>query len=161
VVIARRPDSRWKAGVLVGADGTAESRPVVEFAFQLASFRNLPLTVMHASFDPYLPDDTAREALASGAAASYGLLLAESVSGLSETYPDVHVMRRLGRGLVDEQLTRNLHPWDVVVVGRHQPRRRLGTVGATVATSVLERFRGVVAVVPEATEVRATDDETW
>ena len=37
--------------VVVGADGTAASRPVLEFAFAQASLRGIPLTVMHCFWD--------------------------------------------------------------------------------------------------------------
>ncbi len=49
VVVTRHQSSGRNAGVLVGADGTAESRRVLEFAFRMASLRALPLTVMHTS----------------------------------------------------------------------------------------------------------------
>ena len=143
VVVSRphRP-GRWTSGVLVGADGTEGSLPVVEFAFRLASQRELPLTVMHTTFDLDVEDEDKQAALR--------LLLSESVAGFSEEHPDVHVDRRIGRGLTDEQLRRGLHPWSVIVVGRHPRRAPWQGLGASTAASVLEHYEGVVAVVPEA-----------
>jgi nucleotide-binding universal stress UspA family protein len=148
VVVVRHPSARWTAGVLVGADGTAESRPVVEFAFRLASLRRLPLTVVHTSFPPDLPDGVA-SVPGDSDGDEFRLLLAESVAGFGEQYPDVRVTRRLERGLSDEGLRRGRHPWDVIVVGRHPRHGFLDAISGTTSTSVLERTRGVVAMVPQ------------
>lgn len=52
VVVCRSDSDRAQgAGVVVGADGTAESLPVLAFAFEQASLRGLPLTVVHAYWD--------------------------------------------------------------------------------------------------------------
>ena len=149
VVVTRHPSSRWKAGVLVGADGTAESRPVVEFAFRMASLRGLPLTVMHTTFNPDVADDTIEGTSGSTAVAELRLALAESVAGFGERYPDVDVARRIVLGLTDEGLVRGQHPWDLIVVGRHPRHSVLDSLGGAVSTSVLERFHGVVAMVPQ------------
>jgi nucleotide-binding universal stress UspA family protein len=137
-------------GVLVGADGTPESLPVIEFAFRQASLRQLPLTVMHTSFD-----------IAAAVAATHGaepatttddlrMLLSESVAGMWEKFPDVHVTTELGVGLADECLTRSPRPRDLIVVGR-QPTTLISTLlASSVSTSVLERANCPVAVVPEA-----------
>lgn len=153
-VVVRPPHQGGAAtggtGVVVGVDGSAESRPVVEFAFAQASARALPLTVVHAIRDvvtAYLGDplhplpeerDEAR------------LMIAESVAGLSEKYPDVVLTRRLERGLLDQVLEREAEPWNLAVVGRrrHGAWHRL-LVGST-SLAVLEHASGPVAVVPEA-----------
>ncbi len=95
-----------------------------------------------------MPDDTVE-----GSSDAYGadlrLVLAESVAGFAETYPDVHVDRRFARGLTDEGLLEGHHHWDMIVVGRHPRHSVLDSLSGAVSTSVLERFRGVVAMVPE------------
>ncbi|GAA0977264.1 Universal stress protein [Nocardioides aquaticus] len=138
------------AGVVVGVDGSPDSRPVVEFAFHQASLRGMPLTVVHAVSDVLaayagdalhpLPEDPDLAPL----------LLAESVAGMAEKYPDVVVTRRLERGLLDQVLDRRHEPWDLVVVGRarHGAWHRL-VLGST-TTAVLEHATTPVAVVPEA-----------
>lgn len=150
-VVVTRPHrpGKWKAGLLVGADGTAESRPVIDFAFRLASLRDLPMTVMHTYFDPDLPSPSTPGFADSGPAVELRLLLAETVAGFTEKYPDVYVTRRLERGPVDEELRRNLHPWNVIVVGRHPRRSPIDSLGGAVSTAVLERFHGAVAMVPQ------------
>lgn len=154
VVVCRpgRPGA-VKDGVVVGADGTAESLPVIEFAFRQASIRGLPLTVMHCFWDvvaavagPQFAD--------SAEAQDLHLLLSESVAGLSEKFPDVPVTLRLAHGLVDECLTGGSRPWNLVVVGRHPVASVARFLTGSAATAVLERSGSTVAVVPEAEPTR-------
>lgn len=154
VVVCRPEGPGTGRGVLVGADGTAESLPVIEFAFRQASLRGLPLTVLHSSWDAAaayaqymqlkgvtvdMPEYTDLEAL-----------LAESVAGFREQYPDVKVDLKLKYGMVDEALSPQKENWDLIVVGRHPMDTLSRVVSGSVATSVVERARTAVAVVPEA-----------
>ena len=107
VIVARPtdPDAATE-GVVVGADGTPESLPVIEFAFRYASFHQVPLTVVHCYWDA-----VAVYAAGTGVVPTVGeadelqALLAESVAGMGVKYPDVEVTRRLEHGLVDQVLT--------------------------------------------------------
>ncbi|WP_405166678.1 universal stress protein [Nocardia sp. NBC_01499] len=103
--------------VLVGVDGTRNSSPAVELAFEEASRRKVGLTALHAWSDASGPDlpvagwDGARE--------SAQAILAESLAGYTERYPDVAVRRivvadRPVRSLLDESANAQL-----VVVGSH------------------------------------------
>jgi nucleotide-binding universal stress UspA family protein len=144
--------------VLVGADGTAESLPVIEFAFRQASLRGVPLTVMHTSFDVAVAVASIRDEPTQGGPglgsaddpAYLRRLLSESVAGLSSEFPDVHVSLELGYGLVDECLTRGPRPRDLIVVGRHPVRSVSKLLSGSIATAVLERSDSPVAVVPES-----------
>ena len=136
--------------VLVGADGTAASLPVLEFAFLQASLRGLPLTVMHCYWDVV-------EATSGPGVVPRGgqdgvedlrLLLAESVAGLGEKYPDVEVELQLARGLVDECLAAAAPAADLIVVGRPASTGWFGFLHASCALAVLERARTTVVVVP-------------
>lgn len=141
-------ESGERVGVLVGADATAESRPVLEFAFRQASLRSLPVTVMHC----YWPSQGFHDAerLEEQRRQEAGLALAESLAGLREDYPEVPVATRLDQGFIDLVLThRDLRP-DLVVVGRHPAGSLARLFTGTTATAVLERAKAVVAVVPEA-----------
>jgi nucleotide-binding universal stress UspA family protein len=142
------------SGVLVGADGTPESLPVLEFAFEQAAMRGLSLTVVHCMWDVVAAvaglRNTPAEDLDATDVDEMQILLAESVAGFTEKYPDVPVSRRVAHGLVDEVLAGRSATWDLIVVGRH-PRdtaRRLFT--GSISTAVLERAHTTVAVVPEA-----------
>jgi nucleotide-binding universal stress UspA family protein len=151
-VVVTRPgqDAVVEDGVLVGADGTAESVPVIEFAFRQASLRGVPLTVMHTSFDvtvalASIPDVSSSP----DEADDFRLLLSESVAGLSEKFPDVSVSLELGSGLVDECLTRGSSCRDLVVVGRHRVDTIAKLLTGSISAAVLERCDSPVAVVPE------------
>lgn len=152
-VVVCRPgtDLRVKKGVLVGADGTAESLPVIDFAFRQASLRSQPLTIVHTVHDvvanvvpAHLASDTEPELT------TQRLALAESTAGFRERYPEVHVSMHVARGYAEEALSAIADSHNLVVVGRH-PMESVGRrLSAVVATAVLERSHTHVAVVPEA-----------
>ncbi len=134
--------------VVVGADGTPESVPVIDFAFRQASLYGLTLTVMHCFWEVVAADEAVGRPLA--APTDMNVLLAESVAGFTESYPDVEVRVEPSRGLVDQVLVQATPTTDLLVVGRrHQPAiARL--LHASMAAAVLERAAGTVAVIPEA-----------
>ena len=150
VILRPRNVGVVRRGVLVGADGTERSHASLEFAYRQASLRRLPLTVMHCFWDAQgatagahvIPDD----------AEGYDdqrLLLAESVSGMAEKFPDVHVRTELARGLADDCLVRASGQMDLVVVGFHHAGAVSGLVYGSVASTVLEHASCIVAVIPE------------
>ncbi len=138
--------------IVVGADGNKASMPVLEFAFTQASLHRSPLTVMHCFWDvmvatrgpglvgPDEPDDLS----------DLRLLLAESVAGLAEKFPDVEVRQELARGLVDECLVDRVPNASLVVVGRSRGSVWDRFLHASCALAVLERAHTTVAVVPES-----------
>jgi nucleotide-binding universal stress UspA family protein len=154
VVVCRPPSGvRTHTGVVVGADGTAESLPVIELAYRQAYLRHLPLTVLHSFFDAAtavaqyrrargLPADGAElDELRAG--------LAESVAGLADDYPGVEVTLTLEHGFADQALSPRHGGWDMVVVGRHPLDSLPRVLTGSLATSVVERAHATVAVVPE------------
>ena len=154
VVVCRPGPDHPTDGVIVGADGSTESLPVVEFAFEQASLHGLPLTIVHCFWDAVAAvagfREGSSELLNEPHLEELRLLLAESVAGFREKYPDVEVSLLLRHGLVDEALTRRGRAWDLVVVGRHPHASPHRLFAGSIATAVLERARGCVAVVPEA-----------
>ncbi|MEU7143961.1 universal stress protein [Nocardia sp. NPDC046473] len=103
--------------VLVGVDGSSNSVAALELAFEEASRRKVGLTALHAWSDasgldvPVPGWDGAQE--------SAQAVLAESLAGYTERYPDVAVRRilvadRPVRSLLDESANAQL-----VVVGSH------------------------------------------
>ena len=151
-VVVCRPDHSGR-GVLVGADGTPESIPIIEFACRQASLRQWPLTVMHCFWDAVVIEKVVRNdrtaALDDIDVEDLRAVLAESVAGLGATYPDVHVTLALKHGLVDEVLASSDEPWDLIVVGRHPMTTVTRVFTGSIARSVLERAHSPVAVVPE------------
>ncbi|MFG1798194.1 universal stress protein [Nocardia sp. NPDC049149] len=101
--------------VLVGVDGTSNSVPALELAFEEASRRKVGLTALHAwsdvsSVDVPVPGWDAAQESAQAA-------LAESLAGYTERFPDVAVRRIVvanqpARSLLDESASSQL-----VVVG--------------------------------------------
>jgi len=155
VVVCRPPGTPVaRPRVLVGADGTPSSLPVIEFAFRQASLRRLPLTVMHCFFDVVAASKgaqlvTAEDWSVGAELQELRLLLAESVAGLREKFPDVDVDLQLARGLVDECLLDQSPSAELVVVGRRHARGLDRFLHVSCALAVLERAKTTVAVVPE------------
>jgi nucleotide-binding universal stress UspA family protein len=135
-------------GVLVGADGSAASRPVIDFAFSQTSLRRVPLTVMHCFWEIVSQSSSTHPSPEDPA--DMRMLLAESVAGFSESYPDVEVHLELARGLVDQVLVGAAPTTDLVVVGRRHKDALARFLHASMAAAVVERAAGTVAVVPEA-----------
>lgn len=135
-----------RRGVLVGVDGTRANAPAVELAFQLAAERDGDLTVLHCVYevggvsrDLDLWEDEAQR------------LVAESVAGLREKYPDVNAKLRVAVGLVDTTLADASAEYEVLVLGRPQPHEsHLFHFSTTVAA--LERSTATVVVVPNPVE---------
>ncbi|GAB3244359.1 universal stress protein [Nocardioides dilutus] len=142
-----------QAGVVVGADGTPESLPVIEFAYRQASLRHLPLTVLHSFWDAAAAVAQYHEAR--GEKADWPELedlrasLSESVAGLAEEYPDVPVTLTLRHGFADEALSPRHGGWAMIVVGRHPMTSLERLLTGSIATSVIERAHATVAVVPQ------------
>jgi nucleotide-binding universal stress UspA family protein len=154
VVVCRPPaEGPTRTGLVVGADGTPESLPVIEFAYRQAYLRGLPLTVLHSFFDAAAA--VAQYRVARGLPADGAELdelragLAESVAGLAEDYPGVDVTLTLEHGFADQALSPRHGGWDMVVVGRHPLTSLPRVLTGSLATAVVERSHATVAVVPE------------
>ena len=156
-VVVCRPNGHRGRGVVVGADGTPESLPVIEFAYRQAALRGLSLTVLHCFWDAVAAVAQYHQARGELVGApelaeltELQAVLSESVAGFAEVYPDVPVTLGLKHGLVDEALTPRGEAWDMIVVGRHPMTSLTRVLTGSIATSVVERAHTTVAVVPEA-----------
>jgi nucleotide-binding universal stress UspA family protein len=152
-VVVCRPHEQRAEGheVLVGAEGSVASLPVIEFAFRQASLQRLPLVVMHTFIDPTLSVLGAADATPAEPSdvVELRMLLSESVAGLREKYPDVDVDLRLSEGLVDQCLINEAPEAQLLVVGRSDVTGWSRFLYSSCALAVLERARTNVAVVPE------------
>jgi len=149
-----RPQELREGGrreVLVGAEGTVASLPVIEHAFHQAELHQLPLVVMHSFVDPTLAGRTGEGAgpAEPSDAVELRMLLSESVAGLRERYPDVEVDLRLSEGLVDQCLLDEAPEAEILVVGRSDASGWSRLLYSSCALAVLERARTTVVVVPE------------
>jgi nucleotide-binding universal stress UspA family protein len=77
------------------------------------------------------------------------LIVAESLTGLVEKFPDVDVRVELVHGMADDCLIEASRTMDLVVVGAHRRRTLANLAYGSVAFAVLEHAGGVVAVVPD------------
>lgn len=135
-------------GVVVGADESARSRPAIEYAFAQASWRRLPLTVVHCV--PPLPyrddrDEHLDEEL--DELPTHRRELSEAVAGLRDKYPDVRVVLTLARGPASVHLVEESRRSRLLVVGAHQ-RSVWDLFIGSVSRSVVEHALCPVAVVP-------------
>ncbi|CUR59831.1 putative UspA domain protein [metagenome] len=162
-VVVCRPEAEGdqRLGIVVGADGTRESLPVLEFAYRQASLRHLPLTVLHSFWDAAVAvaqyEETRGRAAVQPDLEHLRASLSASAAGLAETYPDVFATFTLRHGFADEALSPRHGGWDMVVVGRHPMTSMDRLLTGSVATAVLERARATVAVVPEASPAEHSD----
>lgn len=157
VIVCRpRAEGHRGRGVLVAADGTPESLAVIEFAFAMASMRGTALTVVHCVWDVVAAVAGARnvslELVDLGTCDEPHRLLAESIAGFAEKYPDVPVSLRVTHGLVDDVIGGHTAAWDLVVVGRHPVDTASRLIKGSIANAVVERAHTIVAVVPEDRE---------
>lgn len=153
VVVVRRPRSGDTAhsggGVLVGVDGSAETQGAVEFAYRAASFRALPLTAVHVFWDTsYVGADQHDVRDDEPGLEDLRALVAESVAGMREKFPDVQDRVRLVRGFRDRQLIRASAGMDLLVVGARQRGFVGDFVYGTISPTVVEHAACDVAVVP-------------
>lgn len=148
-VVVLRPlgDSGVRRGIVVGVDALGTSTAALAFAYRQASLRQLPLRVVHAIWDARKstgevgPDEEGYDA--------ERRMLAETLAGMAEQYPDVAAEPVLARGMVDRVLVHLAEGAELVVVGMHERGGLAGLVRGRTASIVTEQSSGTVAVVRE------------
>ena len=148
-VVVLRPlgESGARRGIVVGVDALGTSTAALAFAYRQASLRRLPLRVVHAIWDARKstgevgPDEEGYDA--------ERRMLAETLAGMAEQYPDVAAEPVLARGMVDRVLVRLAEEAELVVVGMHDRGGLAGLVRGRTASIVTEQSSGTVAVVRE------------
>lgn len=150
-VVVHRPGNigTVRNGVVVGIEVSEEARPVLEFAYREASLRGQPLTVLHCYWD--IQAGTAAAGIVYESIVDIDaekLVLAETMAGMSEKYPDVNVTTRLARGLPHEILAQIGARMNLIVVGAHQANRAAQMIFGSVSVALVERATCPVAVVP-------------
>lgn len=149
VVIRPRKTDATGDGVLVGVDGSALDRPVVEFAFRIASLRALPLTVLHCFWDAaHLGRAERVVADDEGGLDNQRQLLRNAVSQATGEFPEVTCRLELARGFADQRLIERATTMDVVVVGSRRPGQFQDLGVSSLSPTVVEHAQCAVAVVP-------------
>ncbi|MFI7065243.1 universal stress protein [Kribbella sp. NPDC050124] len=146
---------RWESGpptgeVVVGVDGSGLSLDAVEFAYEAAQARRARLIAVMAWHDPVStgPDDPLPvvydlDALEQQSAA----LLAESIAGHRERYPDVAVRQELVHGRPDDVLVAAGRTADLLVVGSRGHGAFRGLLLGSTSRSLVHHAPCPVAVV--------------
>jgi len=153
VVVRRFHRGKVRNGVLVGTDGTRNTRATLEYAYREASLRQLPLTVLYSV--PGLGEGAADVVDDHGPGLDeHRRVLAEAVAGMGERFPDVRVRTCLGSGTPEKWLISQSSAMDLLVVGHHYrggiaDRLAVGSY----APMVVERAACPTAVVFEAPSV--------
>ncbi|HJQ48046.1 MAG TPA: universal stress protein [Amycolatopsis sp.] len=118
--VVRGADRGGEAPVVVGVDGSPAGRPALALAFEEAALRGAPLVALHAW------SDSDKAQLFSAARAEFDFeplreaetrVLAESLAGWREAYPDVTVQRVAERDRPRHQLLDWSKRAQLVVVG--------------------------------------------
>ncbi|WBB80783.1 universal stress protein [Micromonospora sp. WMMD882] len=149
VLVARGVD-RPGAPVLVGVDGSPLSRYAVEVAAEQAAARGVGLVALHAyrhpastgpgDMQPLVHDDTALRG-------DEERLLAESVAGLADRYPQVPVTRQVARDRPGPALAGASRQAQLLVVGARGHGELTGLLLGSVSQSMLHHAACPVAVV--------------
>lgn len=140
-VVVCRPgaeDSTPRERIVVGVEGSERSVVTAEHAAALASYRHLPLHVVHSRWLGPLGDTIPDQ----------GIRLAETLAGLQEKYPDVEITRESVDVAPADRLVALSHDATAVVVGGHAGGVASEILTGSVATAVVEHARCPVIVVP-------------
>ena len=136
--------------VVVGIDGSPVSVDAAAAAFEAASLRGVELTLLHAWNEPaydasglVLPDNFLFEE----AEGEELRAVAETVAGLQEKYPDVHVRQRLEHGKPSRALTAASNGAELLVVGTRGHGGFAKLLLGSTSHAVLHRARCPVLVV--------------
>lgn len=154
-VLVSRGTPGPSGAVVLGVDGSAASRPAAAFAFAEASLREAELTAAHVwsewSVPPSPPPDKSMAyAKKPGTLhADEERLLAESLSGWCEKYPDVHVERHTVRGRTREGLIDVSEGARLLVVGTRGRGGFAGMLLGSVSQAALHHAHCPVVVVPQ------------
>ncbi|GEL97284.1 universal stress protein [Cellulomonas terrae] len=152
VVVRHRPGSSsvpLARPVVVGVDGSRTSTSAVDLAFDLASRREAPLLAVHAWEMPALlgptpawtPDEIADRLVAEKA------LLAESLAGHADRYPDVEVRSTVRLGGAAEIVLAASGDAQLVVLGSRGRGGFTGLLLGSVSHAVVHHATCPVAIV--------------
>ncbi|MEU6586141.1 universal stress protein [Nocardia sp. NPDC046763] len=141
--------------VVVGVDGSLNSVPAIELAFEEASQRKVELIAVHAwsdtsGFDlPVMGWDAIRE--------TQDVVLEAALAGYAERYPDVTVRRVVACDTPVRALLEQAENAQLVVVGSHGRGGFAGMVLGSVSTALLHLAQCPVLVVRRPSQTRAEE----
>lgn len=149
-VPARAADEPEGHGVIVGVDGSELSEAAIEFAFQMASETDEPLVALHAWRDPSSSGPGSMVPLVYDpvlVSEEEQVVLAESLAGWQEKYPDVHVEPKVVHGHPTSALVDQARDARLLVVGCRGRGELRSLLMGSVSHGVLHHATCPVAVV--------------
>ncbi|MFI7522770.1 universal stress protein [Micromonospora globbae] len=149
-VLVARGTFRTDGPVVVGVDGSELSALAIEFAAETAAARDTDLLALHAYRHPVSTGPGDMQPLVYDPAQLHGeedRVLAESLAGLGDRYPQLRVTRRAVRGRPGRVLTEASRTAQLVVVGGQGRGEFTGLLLGSVSQSALHHADCPVAVV--------------
>jgi len=143
------------APVVVGVDGSALSMNAIAYAFEEASSRGVGVTAVHAWWLDYVEGASASAIWTvdwKAMAQEENALVAESLAGWQEKYPDVAITRHSVQGHPVEALVRQSEEACLVVVGSRGRGGFRGLLLGSVSQGVVHRAQCPVAIIRAARE---------
>jgi nucleotide-binding universal stress UspA family protein len=146
-VMARMEDGAYSGRIVVGVDGTETSQAALGMAFELAASQGRELAVLHAWGHGGVQGDLASIETRAALIEEHKLVVAESLAGYAEKYPDVpvtqhHADREPGHALVAAS-----HDAETVVVGARGRHDSAAVLFGSVSRHVVEHACCPVIVV--------------
>lgn len=138
-------------GVVVGVDGSGGSVLALGYAFEQASWRGVPLEVVHAWWTTATSGLT--QEFQEQQADQERLTLSETLVGWSEKYPDVEVRTSLPMGPAELTLTEAAKDAELLVVGSRGRGGFRSLLLGSVSQGVLQHATCTVAVVREQSRI--------
>jgi nucleotide-binding universal stress UspA family protein len=153
VVVVRESGTHGGVGsghVVVGVDGSEASASAVGYAFAYAASTGRSLTAVHTWWSEPLKginQDEPRTGDWPQIASQEETLVAESLAGWSEKYPDVPIRRHVVRGDPVVELFRESYGASLLVVGSRGRGGFKGLVLGSVSRRILKRATCPVAII--------------
>ncbi|MEV8631336.1 universal stress protein [Streptosporangium sp. NPDC051023] len=151
-LVVVRPQEAGRGGeIVVGVTGRPEQDPVLRFALEEALLRRLPLRAVHAWTHPAVRAPGDMQPLVydvEGVGQEEARLLAESLAGWREKFPDVPLTEQVAHEHPAKALADASASAELVVVGA--PGR--GAVFGSTTYSLLHHAHAPVVVVPRAAQ---------
>lgn len=163
VIHENQPTPTADSPVVVGVDGSAVSMNAIAYAFDAAATRGVGLTAVHAWWLDYVEGASASAIWTvdwQNMAQEENALVAESLAGWQEKYPDVEITRHSTHGHPVEAVVRQSENACLVVLGSRGRGGFRGLLLGSVSQGVVHRAHCPVAIVRAPRDHRQGDGDT-
>ena len=163
VIHENQPSPTADVPVVVGVDGSALSTNAIAYAFDAAAMRRVGLTAVHAWWLDHVEGASASAIWTvdwGNMAQEENAVVAESLAGWQEKYPDVEITRRSTHGHPVDAVVRQSENACLVVVGSRGRGGFRGLLLGSVSQGVVHHAHCPVAVVRGPRDHRQGDGET-